>query len=639
MKQEIMQKKTLKFYNVLNEEFKMQIGTKARNIIKFIIVCLIPFFSGFFTIWAFWNPVENLNKIPMAIVNNDRDVCIVYDYSSSYFFDKNAYTFYDLTDQAQCDAKAKEMWKDGKRYQAKFVPSITDKVFKSIANAKNKICFDIDQFSKNPLDIDYVKVGGTDYTPVKYWSKTIIPSDFSRHLRTLYDLLFQFLINSNRDYQAKILSFAENEINWFINNKVLFWGTFKENFIAGELIYVLSQLKTTLLSVISDKVLLSFLNEFLIQNQQTVNVEEMDKRILVMVTMINGLKIMSHNSMIKNFTSFLSEVFNEKNLVNWIETIFNNNDLYEKVSTKWVLKDNYNDLQLPQTDISNNINTKIQSIFNFLGKVNPFETKIQGAQFRQTGIGLGQFFICISLWIWAIAQTFIFTRKKHNNNYGFFKNYFSKMILMLTTSLIQTSMLLFALLIPVMGQGSGFASLGFKIYSLLYLSSLYVGFIFVLTVQEIWFAFKNYDFARLVCFGYLLMNLIAGGGIVVSFMQASFFKWISYVVPFSYSLQLFSSIIYGIEINQIVVFETSKEIVIKSLILLIWPLIFITFTFLVNYFYNLKSQFATYNIKLIFKIINDKNNNLSDISFTIFSWHKICQKVQNDIKQIVEQEK
>lgn len=267
--------------------------------------------------------------------------------------------------------------------------------------------------------------------------------------------------------------------------------------------------------------MLAFLNEFLIQNQQDVSVKLIDERISVIITMVDGLKIMSHNSIIKNFASFLLEVFNEKNRVNWVETIFNNNDLYQKTGSKWVLKERSKRLQLNQTEISNNINTKIQSMFNFLEKVNPFATQIQGAQFRQYGIGLGQFFICISLWIGAIGQTFIFTRKKHYNNCGFIKNYFSKMILMLKTSLIQTTILLLALLIPVMGSGSGFATLGFKIYSLLYLSSLYVGFIFVITVQAIWFAFKNVDFARLICCGYLLMNLIAGGGVIAPFMQAN----------------------------------------------------------------------------------------------------------------------
>lgn len=206
MKQDIIKEETLKFSNVLKQEFKMQIGTKSSNIIKYLIVCLIPFFSGFFTVWAFWNPIENLNKIPMAIVNNDRDVCIVYDYHlANYTFDENANSFYDVTDQTQCDAKARAMEQSGKRYTGKFVSSITDKVFKTIANDKNQIRFDIKQFTKDPLNIDYVKGVGTDYTSVKYWSKTIIPTDFSRHLRSLYDLLFLFAISPSKTYQTKIL--------------------------------------------------------------------------------------------------------------------------------------------------------------------------------------------------------------------------------------------------------------------------------------------------------------------------------------------------------------------------------------------------------------------------------------------------
>ncbi|WFG96462.1 hypothetical protein M1771_00130 [Spiroplasma citri] len=38
----------------------------------------MPFLYGFFCVWAFWNPFLKTDQIPMAIVNRDANLCVIY---------------------------------------------------------------------------------------------------------------------------------------------------------------------------------------------------------------------------------------------------------------------------------------------------------------------------------------------------------------------------------------------------------------------------------------------------------------------------------------------------------------------------------------------------------------------------------
>lgn len=72
----------LKFWNkikITNQEFKNvfkavgknHIYKNKRTIIKSIALCFIPFLYAFIALWAFFNPLGNINHLPIALVNND----------------------------------------------------------------------------------------------------------------------------------------------------------------------------------------------------------------------------------------------------------------------------------------------------------------------------------------------------------------------------------------------------------------------------------------------------------------------------------------------------------------------------------------------------------------------------------------
>lgn len=72
----------LKFWNkikIANQEFKIVFKTVGKNhiyknkrtIIKNISLCFIPFLYAFIALWAFFNPLGNINRLPIALVNND----------------------------------------------------------------------------------------------------------------------------------------------------------------------------------------------------------------------------------------------------------------------------------------------------------------------------------------------------------------------------------------------------------------------------------------------------------------------------------------------------------------------------------------------------------------------------------------
>ncbi|WP_338979406.1 YhgE/Pip family protein [Spiroplasma endosymbiont of Lasioglossum malachurum] len=71
--------KILNLFKIAIQEFKMvfkAVGTKhiyknKRTIIKSIALCFIPFLYAFIALWAFFNPLGNINRLPIALVNND----------------------------------------------------------------------------------------------------------------------------------------------------------------------------------------------------------------------------------------------------------------------------------------------------------------------------------------------------------------------------------------------------------------------------------------------------------------------------------------------------------------------------------------------------------------------------------------
>ncbi|WP_424526573.1 hypothetical protein [Spiroplasma endosymbiont of Glossina fuscipes fuscipes] len=67
-----------KFSNVFKTEAKEKMGKSRFQIIKYILICFVPFLYGFICAWAFWNPLAKIGSIPMVIVDNDNPPCVAY---------------------------------------------------------------------------------------------------------------------------------------------------------------------------------------------------------------------------------------------------------------------------------------------------------------------------------------------------------------------------------------------------------------------------------------------------------------------------------------------------------------------------------------------------------------------------------
>ncbi|WP_338965095.1 MULTISPECIES: hypothetical protein [unclassified Spiroplasma] len=67
-----------KFSDILKNELRAFFVEKPFNKVIAIVGCFMTFIYGFFYIWAFFNPYQNLRRIPMAIVNQDANVCMIY---------------------------------------------------------------------------------------------------------------------------------------------------------------------------------------------------------------------------------------------------------------------------------------------------------------------------------------------------------------------------------------------------------------------------------------------------------------------------------------------------------------------------------------------------------------------------------
>ncbi|WP_338990515.1 hypothetical protein [Spiroplasma endosymbiont of Seladonia tumulorum] len=65
-------KQNPRFINVFRTEAKEKIAKNWLQIIKYMLICFVPFLYGFICCWAFWNPLTKIGNIPMASVTNNK---------------------------------------------------------------------------------------------------------------------------------------------------------------------------------------------------------------------------------------------------------------------------------------------------------------------------------------------------------------------------------------------------------------------------------------------------------------------------------------------------------------------------------------------------------------------------------------
>lgn len=227
------------------------------------------------------------------------------------------------------------------------------------------------------------------------------------------------------------------------------------------------------------------------------------------------------------------------------------------------------------------------------------KTTIVGSQFNAYGIGLGQFFLCIGIWVGTLMQSFVYDRAKRVKTAKPWAWYLSKTTLMLVTAWIQTTILMltvFALGWSVIGSSFG----------LMYLWMMFTATVFVIIQQALWFSVQDETVGKFLIIILLIINLSSGWGTFPPFMQAGFFNVISYIAPYTYSIHAQSVIIYSIAASG--VNRADSLYVLQNFgILSIWIVVFTLLGLLGAVLRNRDMLYGTHKSKKLGKILLEEN--------------------------------
>lgn len=313
----------------------------------------------------------------------------------------------------------------------------------------------------------------------------------------------------------------------------------------------------------------------LMKNKIPESLKVLDPNNLKQVDLFSGGSAVEYNTELKNnLNKFL-----QSNNIN-----IQGNDVSETL--KQIIEKT---LIMGQTFLMNNISQLvIPELIN---------VEIQGTENGIYGIGLGQFFLLIGMYVGALMQTFVFDRAKRVHKLTAKQWYLSKTLLMLTTGVLQVTLLTMAAAIV------GFSALGVLGIFKLWLWLLLTDVMFIVTIQALWFAIKDETIGKFLCVIYMVLNLSSGWGTFPSFMEFGFFNVVSYVCEFTYSLHGMGAIVYGQ--NNL---ENSLYILKQFGIMLIFIIFFITLGLLIANNRNKEMYYGSYRAKLVAECLEATNN-------------------------------
>lgn len=171
-----------------------------------------------------------------------------------------------------------------------------------------------------------------------------------------------------------------------------------------------------------------------------------------------------------------------------------------------------------------------------------FGFKLQGNENGLYGIGLGQFFLVIGLWIGVLMHTFVFDRAKRKSKLTPSTWYLSKTMLMLTVVIVQATIEVWVAYL------AGWHMIGIEATLFMWLWLLASGIMFVFIIQGLWFVVKDETIGKFMAVIVMVLSLAAGGGTFPALAQFKFFTIMGYLVPFTYVLKGLGAIVYGVSI-------------------------------------------------------------------------------------------
>lgn len=191
---------------------------------------------------------------------------------------------------------------------------------------------------------------------------------------------------------------------------------------------------------------------------------------------------------------------------------------------------------------------------------------VPNKKFALYGVGIGELFLCVGMWVGAFAFVLIYDRKKRVANMSNKKWYFSKWLMMISISLIQSVVVMLAVgSLGLFGLGGAFL--------LDWMLIAFGGIVFSTIIQSLWFTFRDKSIGNFLMIVLLVLNIACGFGTFPALIQFPLFHWLSYIMPFSYMMHAQGALIFNIAVNTNVLSQ-SLYILQCVGILLIYPIIF-----------------------------------------------------------------
>ncbi|WP_342252409.1 hypothetical protein [Spiroplasma endosymbiont of Amphibalanus improvisus] len=595
--------------NIIYEEFKEQVFRNKKQMIKVVGLLFIAFLYGFITICAFWNPLENFDQIPAAILDLSEPTCLSV---------KNGYIDSEDIDQNSCESNG-GYW-----------GTMTSLELSTLIDSDGIIKIQDESSSLISANFQYLsgESAKTELNNNDYWDKLVIPPEFNDNIINFLNCILSVTeINATpghtyedwrRSYvdNLKVLTgekvnnqppqpniFKNPQNGDYVDQNIVFQASLENNFLSMYFTNIFCEM----INQISQQYFPKILNSYFIDQ----SLDNKDSNLIVksnymQLVQSNKIKDISENTDIKLSFPSLSIML----------TCLQNDEIVD------ALFDGQNSIEV--NIFEQNFNDEVLNYASFdLGDL--IAVNIQGMEHDEYGIGLGKFFICIGIFVGAFIMTVVFTRKFANNQKSVWKNYFAKIVLMNTIGFLQVTILFLGI------TAVGFYELGAYLL-LLYLWALFSDFVFINLICGFWFLIRDETFSKLAIMVIIVISITSCGGIFPSVLQSNFFNFIGYLSPFLFSLNGQSIIIYGISV-------LGSSSMYANLILINFGYLTIFWVFFagISYFGFWKNHrirlFSTYSNKKTLQVIKElKFEHLVDDNNKIL-FNKISQSESEQIKR------
>ncbi|WP_339021472.1 hypothetical protein [Spiroplasma endosymbiont of Atherix ibis] len=560
-------------------ELSSRVLSSKKRLIKFFGIAIIPIIYAITCILGFWNPIDNLGKAPIAIMNEDNTVWIykkpgtilkqyelgvLRDENNDALTTKNTSTIEEAIKKAEISEESNKLrtntgnyLKPKEGFKDYIMPINIWDLLKSNLTAKKQGVED----EKNIFSSNEIKEG-MSLTNIHYISSKEEINKKWKGKKYYVDLK---LNTGTLEYLVyKIGTFLKFDSNLVPSPKVKMdlWTTYERNFIFGYYMKSIYEYRASIVLKIIDKLF--------------------DEKAAEAIK--NEIKETKNNQ-----NNYLQKSWREELILAIIKYIYSNS------------KEELNMINFDQ----------------------------QGARNGIYGIGLGEFFICIGLFVGTFMQTFIYDRGKRSHNLSAKKWFITKTMLMYTTGIIQVSLLVAVLSL------TGYSAIGSAALFSLWLWLLYIELIFVITIQALWFAFTDEMVSKFLVIIYLVINIAAGSGTFPSFMQFDFFYGISFLSEYRFSIQGIGSIIFGIGENG---FNSSDTLYLlkQAGILAIFAVFMYSLGLLLSTQRNKEIRFGSYKGKQVLRAFEELNMKTETEQFKKqnkkgYNWNKMQKKYYPEV--------